>query len=276
MIIATKKETFRILNEYNLIAKKGYGQNFLINYETIKKIAEGANIDDNTLVIEIGPGLGALTQELLNVSKKVVAIEIDKKMVEVLNGNFNSYNNLTIINNDFMKVDLNVLIEQYPEFENVIIVSNLPYYITSDILERVISIQNPKIKRIVAMMQKEVGKKLLQKENKIESYLKVLVDNYCDVKTVMYVSKNDFEPRPKVDSIVLNFVLGNDLYNLDEKFFEIIKECLKNRRKTLINTIPCDDKEKINDVLMELGLKNTVRIEELNIKQMQSIVDKIK
>ena len=275
MIIATKKETFRILNEYNLIAKKGYGQNFLINYETIKKITEGANIDDKTLVIEIGPGLGALTQELLNVSKKVIAIEIDKKMIEVLNGNFNSYNNLTIINSDFMKVDLNVLIDQYPEFEEVVIVSNLPYYITSDILERVISIQNPKIKKIVAMMQKEVGKKLLQKENKIESYLKVLVDNYCDVKTVMYVSKNDFEPRPKVDSIVLDFSLGLDKYCLNETFFDVIKECLKNRRKTLINTIPCEEKEKINEVLIELGLKNTVRIEELSIKQIKDIVEKV-
>ena len=276
MIIATKKETFRILNEYNLIAKKGYGQNFLINYETIKKIADGANIDDKTLVIEIGPGLGALTQELLSVSKKVVAIEIDKKMIDVLKGNFKGYNNLVIINNDFMKVDLNVLIEQYPEFEKAVIVSNLPYYITSDILERVISTQNPKIKNIVAMMQKEVGKKLLQKEDKIDSYLKVLVDNYCDVKTVMYVSKNDFEPRPKVDSIVLDFSLGKDKYCLDETFFEVIKECLKNRRKTLINTIPCEDKEKINEILIGLGLKNTVRIEELCIKEMQDIVEKIK
>ena len=276
MIIATKKETFRILNEYNLIAKKGYGQNFLINYETIKKIADGANIDDKTLVIEIGPGLGALTQELLSVSKKVVAIEIDKKMIDVLKGNFKGYNNLVIINNDFMKVDLNVLIEQYPEFEKAVIVSNLPYYITSDILERVISTQNPKIKNIVAMMQKEVGKKLLQKEDKIDSYLKVLVDNYCDVKTVMYVSKNDFEPRPKVDSIVLDFSLGKDKYCLDETFFEVIKECLKNRRKTLINTIPCEDKEKINEILIGLGLKNTVRIEELCIKEMQGIVEKIK
>lgn len=275
MIIATKKETFRILSEYNLIAKKGYGQNFLINYETIKKIAEGANIGEKTLVIEIGPGLGALTQELLNISKQVIAIEIDKKMVEVLNGNFNSFNNLLIINNDFMKVDLNDIIEQYPEFEEVVVVSNLPYYITSDILEKLISLRNPKIKRIVAMMQKEVGKKLLQKENKIDSYLKVLIDNGCDVSTVMYVSKNDFEPRPKVDSIVLNFSLGKDRYGLDDKFYEIIKECLKNRRKTLINTIPCGDKDKLSAVLNDLKLKSTVRIEELTINDMLNIIKKI-
>jgi 16S rRNA (adenine1518-N6/adenine1519-N6)-dimethyltransferase len=276
MIIASKKETFRILNEYNLIAKKGYGQNFLINHETIKRIVDGCQIREKTLVIEIGPGLGALTQELLNVSKQVIAIEIDKKMIDVLNANFNTYNNLLIINNDFMKVNLWEIIDKYPEYEEVVVVSNLPYYITSDILEKIISLKHPKIKRIVAMMQKEVGKKLLKKETKIESYLKVLVDNYCDVNTVMYVSKNDFEPRPKVDSIVLDFCLNKDKYQLDYYFFEIIKECLKNRRKTLINTMPIDDKSKISDILSALGLKETVRIEELSISQMIAVVEEMK
>ena len=115
MIIATKKETFKLLNQYNLIAKKGYGQNFLINHETIKKIVEGSNITDNTLVIEIGPGLGALTQELLKVSSQVIAIEIDKNMIKVLNDNFSSFNNLKIINMDFMKMNLNELIEIFKE-----------------------------------------------------------------------------------------------------------------------------------------------------------------
>jgi 16S rRNA (adenine1518-N6/adenine1519-N6)-dimethyltransferase len=275
MTIATKKETFALLEKYGLIAKKGYGQNFLINHSTILNIVNGCEISEKTLVIEIGPGLGALTQELLNVSKQVIAIEIDKKMVEVLSNNFSAFNNLKIINNDFMKVDLTELIEQYPEYDEVVIASNLPYYITSDILEKIISLKHPKIKRIVAMMQKEVGKKLLKKEDKIESYLKVLIDNYCTVSTVMYVSKNDFEPRPKVDSIVLDFSLGKDKYCLSETFFDVIKECLKNRRKTLINTIPFENKEKINDVLIELGLKNTVRIEELCIKQIQNIVEKV-
>lgn len=276
MIIATKKETFRILDEYNLIAKKGYGQNFLINYETIKKIVAGANITENTLVIEIGPGLGALTQELLQVSKKVIAIEIDKNMVEVLNDNFKESNNLLIINNDFMKVDLIKLIEENEEFLDVVIVSNLPYYITSDILEKILSTKHPKIKRIVAMMQKEVGKKFLKKESFIESYLKVLIDNYCDVSTIMYVGKNDFEPRPNVDSIVLNFSITKDRYLLDYYFLEIIKECLKNRRKTLVNTLPVENKEKLVGIFENLNLKPTSRIEEINIAQMVKLVEKIK
>ena len=276
MIIASKKETFKILDKYGLIAKKGYGQNFIINYETIKNIVKGSRITDKTLVIEIGPGLGALTQELLNVSKKVIAVEIDKKMIEVLNDNFNDFNYLLIINSDFMKVDLNKLIEEYPDYDDVIIVSNLPYYITSDILEKIISLNHPKIKRVIAMMQKEVGKKLLKKEDKIESYLKVLVDNYCDVSTVMYVGKNDFEPRPKVDSIVLEFLLNKDKYCLDYYFLEIIKECLKNRRKTLINTLPFDDKESICKVLDELHLKSTIRVEEMNVNQLKMVVERLK
>lgn len=275
MIIATKKETFRILKEYNLIAKKGYGQNFLINQATIETIANKCNIKEDTLVIEIGPGLGALTQKLLELSKQVIAIEIDKKMVEVLNENFKDYSNLKIINEDFMKVDLNKLISDYKEYKEVIIVSNLPYYITSDILEKIIYLKHPLITRIVVMMQKEVGKKLLKKEDKIDSFLKVLIDNYCDVNTVMYVSKNDFEPRPKVDSIVLEFIINKDKYKLENYFLEIIKECLKNRRKTLINTLPYD-KEEILKTLNELKVKETIRIEELTIKELLEIVERMK
>lgn len=275
MIIATKKETFRILKEHNLIAKKGYGQNFLINPNTIETIASKSNIKEDTLVIEIGPGLGALTQKLLEISKQVIAIEIDKKMVEVLNENFKDKNNLKIINEDFMKVDLNKLIENYKEYKEVIIVSNLPYYITSDILEKIISSKNKLISKIVVMMQKEVGKKLLKKEDKIDSFLKVLIDNYCEVNTVMYVSKNDFEPRPKVDSIVLEFKTNKDKYNLNDSFLEVIKECLKNRRKTLINTLPFN-KEIILKTLKELNIKETIRIEELNIKELVEIVERMK
>ena len=263
MIKATKKETFRILKENNLIAKKGYGQNFLINYDTIKKITSGLNIKGETLVIEIGPGLGALTQELLNISNKVIAIEIDKNMVEVLKQNLDM-NKLEIINEDFLKVDLNKLIDDNKEYREVIIVSNLPYYITSDILEKIISTGNEKITKIVAMMQKEVGKKFIKKEDKIESFLKVLIDNYCDAKVITHVSKNDFEPRPNVDSIVLEFNLVKDLYNLDMSYFDILKDCLKNRRKSIINTLPYD-KEYVLEKFVKMDVKPTVRIEELTI-----------
>ena len=273
MIIASKKETFRILKEHNLIAKKGYGQNFLINYDVIKNIVDKSQINEKTLVIEIGPGLGALTQELVKVATKVIAIEIDRKMVEVLNSNLN-VSNLEIINEDFLKVDLKLLLEKNSEFEEVIIVSNLPYYITSDILENIISLRHDKIKKIVAMMQKEVGKKLVKKEDKIESYLKVLIDNYCDTNILMYVSKNDFEPRPKVDSIVLIFELNKDIYKLNNDSLKVIRDCLNNRRKTLLNTLPFD-KEKITKTLQNLNFKETLRIEEIKISELLKILNNI-
>ena len=273
MIIATKKETFRILKENNLIAKKGYGQNFLINYDTIKKITSGLNIKGETLVIEIGPGLGALTQELLNISNKVIAIEIDKNMVEVLKQNLDM-NKLEIINEDFLKVDLNKLIDDNKEYREVIIVSNLPYYLTSDILEKIISTGNEKITKIVAMMQKEVGKKFIKKEDKIESFLKVLIDNYCDAKVITHVSKNDFEPRPNVDSIVLEFNLVKDLYNLAMSYFDILKDCLKNRRKSIINTLPYD-KEYVLEKFVKMDVKPTVRIEELTILEFKNILEEL-
>ena len=273
MIIATKKETFRILKEHNLIAKKGYGQNFLINHNIIQNIVEKTNITKDTLVIEIGPGLGALTQELLKIAPKVIAIEIDTKMVEVLKENLASPT-LEIINEDFLKVDLNKLLQENDQYKEVIVVSNLPYYITSDILENIISLRNNKITKIVAMMQKEVGKKLVKKEDNIESYLKVLVDNYCDTKIVLYVSKNDFEPRPKVDSIVLEFDINKDLYNIKEHQLKIIKDCLNNRRKTLLNTLPYD-KQQIITALCKLELKETLRIEEVKIKKMLEIIEVI-
>ena len=272
-MIATKKETFRILEQYNLIAKKGYGQNFIINHEVINTIVNKTNIDENTLVIEIGPGLGALTQKLVEVAVKVIAIEIDKNMVNVIKNEINS-DKLEIINEDFLKIDLEEIIKKNEQFDNVIIVSNLPYYITTDILEKIITTNNKKISKIVAMMQKEVGKKLLKKEDKIETYLKVLIDNYCDVETLMYVSKNDFEPRPKVDSMVLTFHLSKDVYKLENSQLNAIKECLNGRRKTLLNTLPYD-KEKVQKVLEILNIKSTIRLEELEISEFLKILKEV-
>lgn len=274
-MIASKKETIRLLKENNLIAKKGYGQNFLINFNTIRTIADNCFIKEDTLVIEIGPGLGALTEELLRISKKVIAIEIDKNMVRVLKDNFKDNSNLELINEDFLKIDLNELIQKNIGYKEVVIVSNLPYYITSDILEKIISLKHPLISRLVVMMQKEVGKKLVKKEGKIESYLKVLIDNYCDSKVVTYVSKNDFEPRPNVDSIVLEFKIIRDKYQLNYYFFEIIKLCLNNRRKALLNTLPYEKNEIIN-TLKKLQIKETVRIEELKIEEFISIINDLK
>ena len=279
MKIASKNYVFGVLKDYHLIAKKGYGQNFLINENITKGIINNSHISKDDLIIEIGPGIGALSEELLIAFKKVIAIEIDKNMVRVLKDTFVD-EKLEIINEDFLKVDLNELINKNGEFNRVSVVSNLPYYITTDILEKIILADNTKLDKVVVMMQKEVAKKLIKKENKIESLLKFLIDNYCDVREVIYVSKNDFIPRPNVDSLVLELELHKGRYEIEnkEKFLFVLEECLKNKRKflmsNLINILGLE-KEKISGVFKELNLKETVRIEELSVREYVSLINKL-
>ena len=268
--------TKQILNENNAFAKKNFGQNFLISKSILEKIVSEANLSKDDYVIEIGPGLGSLTEFLCINSSKVLCYEIDEKMIEILEKTLKEYKNKKIIFGDFLKQDVKKDIEEYFGADaKVKVIANLPYYITSDILERIISINNKKIIKVVAMMQKEVGKKLVKKEDKIESYLKVLIDNYCDVSIVTYVGKNDFEPRPNVDSIVLEFRLNKDLYNLNEEYFEVVKECLKNRRKSIVNTLPYE-KEYSLSVLEKINVKPMIRIEELTILELKKILEELK
>lgn len=280
MKIATKTHVFKTLEKYQLIAKKGYGQNFLINENVTKNIVEKSSIDKENLIIEIGPGLGALTEELLLKFKKVIAIEIDKNMVNVLKDTFCDESKLEIINDDFLKVNLKEIMNNNLKFNKVSVVSNLPYYITSDILEKIILNRENKLDKVVVMMQKEVGKKLLNKEEKIESYLRFLLTNYCGVKELVYVSKNDFIPRPNVDSIVLEMSLRQEKYPIknEGKFFYIFKECLKNKRKFLLSNlmnILNIDKAELIKIFNELNISENARIEELDVKEYVNLINKI-
>ena len=279
MKIATKNHVFKTLEKYNLIAKKGYGQNFLINEKITTSIVNDMSIDTSDLIIEIGPGLGALTEELLMKFNKVIAIEIDKNMVNVLKDTFNT-EKLEIINQDFLKVDLNEIFNKNKEYIKASIVSNLPYYITSDILEKIILYRENKIEKLVVMMQKEVGKKLIKSDEKIDTFLKFLVDNYCDIKELVYVSKNDFIPRPNVDSIVLEIELhkSKNYIKNEKEFFNLLKNCLVNRRKILLsNLVNLLDinKDIILNVYDKFNIKETARIEELSIREYVNLVNEI-
>jgi len=175
---------------------------------------------------------------------------------------------------------LKQLLNNNNNFNKVSIVSNLPYYITSDILEKIILNRDSRLNKIVVMMQKEVGKKLLNKEEKIESYLRFLLTNYCDIKELVYVSKNDFIPRPNVDSIVLEINLKEEKYPIynEEKFFFIFKECLKNKRKFLLSNlvnILNIDKNYLIAVFNELKIDESVRIEELTVEKYIYLLNKI-
>ncbi|MDY6063324.1 MAG: 16S rRNA (adenine(1518)-N(6)/adenine(1519)-N(6))-dimethyltransferase RsmA [Erysipelotrichaceae bacterium] len=229
--IATLTRTREILNKYGLSPKKGYGQNFIIDPGVVKKIAQASCHADLT-TIEIGPGIGALTEWLLNYSYKVIAYEIDDKLIDVLNENFGEYDNFTLINGDFLKADLSNINDE------CVVCANLPYYITTPILFKLFE-SGIKFKSINVMMQKEVGDRLLARCNMASySALSVVVGHRYDVKTLMKVPKEVFNPKPKVDSIVLTLTPKKLEVDFDVLGFgEFVRNCFNYRRKTLINNL---------------------------------------
>lgn len=258
--IAANGKTIEILKKHNLYFKKNFGQNFIIDPSVVVKIAENS-CDENLITLEIGPGIGALTQQLLRRSKKVYAYEIDTSLIDVLNENLSEFNNLELINQDFLKADLNFLAGQ-----EIVVCANLPYYITTAILFKLFE-SGLNIKSINVMMQKEVGDRLLAKEND-ENYaaLSVIVQYSYEVKKMMKVAKEVFMPKPNVDSVVLSLIPKKQEDDIDkEAFFEFVKQCFNQRRKTLSNNLKsiCS-KEKLVQ-LESFNLKR--RAQELSLKE---------
>ena len=231
-IIATPSRTKEILEKFDLFAKKNYGQNFLTEPGIVSKIAKYAVVSDHTLAIEIGPGIGALTQMLSQEAKKVIAYEIDERLPEVLAYSLEDCENVEIILEDFMQVDLKAIVDQYPE-DDVVVAANLPYYITTPILFKIFE-SNADIKRITVMMQKEVADRFSATVNsKDYNALSVITQYRTTVKQVVKVPRNVFNPKPNVDSSVLQFEFKEkDVTVNEELFFSMIKACFKQRRKT--------------------------------------------
>ena len=258
-----------IINE-QIKAKKQYGQNFLIDKNILKKIVDSSNIE-NKNVIEVGPGLGSLTEYLLLKAKKVVCYEIDNDMVNILNNNFDS-TNLTILHTDFLKVDLKQDINDYFNNEEVILVANLPYYITTAILTKVLE-ESKNIKKIVVMIQKEVAKRLTGKPStKDYNSLSVLIQYYMDAHILFNVSPKSFIPEPAVDSSVILLERKEELLPLtnEEYFLKFNRAIFVQRRKTLYNNLKSFfgyDKEIIEPILIKNGLNLNVRAEELTVSQ---------
>ena len=195
-------EVVRILNNKNLFAKKQYGQNFLVDKNILNKIVDISEITKEDTVIEIGPGMGCLTEYLCIYAKKVICYEIDKDMINILNENLTSkYSNLVIVNQDFLKVDLSEY-ENTNECESVKVVANLPYYITTPIIFKLLS--ETKIKQFTFMVQKEVGERLTGKPNtKDYNALSVVMDYKTNSRLICKVRPNSFYPAPKVESVLL-------------------------------------------------------------------------
>lgn len=273
-----------ILKKYNISANKKLGQNFLINDEVIEKIVDSADISKNDLVIEIGPGLGTLTENLLNNAKKVIAIELDKRMIQILNDRFSLYENFQLINEDVLKVDLKNIIKDEKEnnkIENVKIVANLPYYITTPIIMKLIE-DKLDIESITVMIQKEVAKRLTATPgDRVSGAITYSINYYCSTEEIITVPNSSFIPEPEVESEVIKLILRkNPLVKPinEELFFKLIKISFMQRRKTLLNGITNGkllEKEQIKEILKKVGLNENTRGEALTIEQFAQLADEI-
>ena len=222
------EETKFIIRKYGINADKSLGQNFLIDDNAIEEIIKSADIGNEDLVIEIGPGLGALTKELLEKAKKVIAIELDKRMIEILKDRFSLYNNLEIINEDVLKVDLNNIIEEEKKnnkIKQTKIVANLPYYITTPIIMKLLE-EKTNVESITVMIQKEVADRLCEiPGGKLSGAITYTVYYYAEANKVLKVPKESFIPIPKVDSEVISLKIRKTPIvevNNEKQFFIVI------------------------------------------------------
>lgn len=277
------EETQAILNTYKIQANKSLGQNFLIDDCVIEKIIESSNIEKEDLIIEIGPGLGVLTERLLKKSNNVVVIELDKKMIEILQNRFCLNRNLEIINDDVLKVDLEKLIKNKKEQTNinkVKIVANLPYYISTPIIMKLLE-NRLEISEIIVMVQKEVAQRLGAETGTREAgAITYAVEYYAQATPIIDVPKESFIPSPKVESQVIKLeVRQNPKIEVeDEKLlFNIIQKSFMQRRKTLsnalINNKILDSKEKVEKMFKTLEIPSNVRGENLTLEEFGKIAN---
>ena len=277
-------ETKFILNKYGIHANKSLGQNFLINEEVINQIIEKAEIDEKDLIIEIGPGLGTLTSRLLEKAGKVICVELDDRMITILNDRFKLYNNFELIHDDILKVDLNKIINENL-FENnnikkIKIVANLPYYITTPIIMKLLE-EKLNITSITVMIQKEVADRLIAVPGeKNAGAITYSVYYYAEAEKVLDVENNSFIPEPSVTSTVIKLNIRKEpvIQIKDEKLmFRIIKQAFMQRRKTLVNALSNMDifksKEEIIRMLEDLNINTKVRGEALTIEQYAQITN---
>lgn len=274
-------ETLFIMNKYNIKANKSLGQNFLINEEVIQSIVKNSQIDKDDLIIEIGPGLGTLTKFLLEKAGKVLCVEIDKKMIEILQDRFSLYKNFEVLNYDILKVNIKSLIEKEKKqsnWKNVKVVANLPYYITTPIIMKLLEDELP-VESITVMIQKEVANRLIcipgEKETGAITYS---VYYYAQSQGILDVCPNSFIPEPEVTSKVIKLQIRKAppiTIEKKEEMFRIIKCAFMQKRKTLlnalVNTKVFSNKESGMEILNNLGLDLNIRPEKLTLEDYANI-----
>ncbi|NLK22050.1 MAG: 16S rRNA (adenine(1518)-N(6)/adenine(1519)-N(6))-dimethyltransferase RsmA [Epulopiscium sp.] len=280
-LIATPNKTKEILNKYPFIFRKKYGQNFLIDTHVLNKIINGARITDEDCILEIGPGIGSLTQVLSQYAKKVIAIEIDNQLIPILGETLGECKNIEIIHNDILKVDIKKLVEDKNGNKPIKVVANLPYYITTPIIMGLLE-NNLPVSSITVMVQKEVAKRLIASpNNKDYGAITLTTAYYAKSSIIAKVPRNSFIPRPNVDSAVIHLeVLEKpSVEAIDERlFFRIIKASFSQRRKTLINSLINNNittlsKEEMGGIFKGLGFDEKIRGEMLSIHDFAKLSD---
>lgn len=286
MNINTLNITKKIMNKYNIKANKRFGQNFLIDDNILENIIFSSNISKEDLVIEIGPGLGNLSEYILNNSKFAILIEIDKNMQEILKDRLKNYDNYLLINDDILKINIDELIDDIElknntKYKNVKVVANLPYYITTPIIFKVLQ-DSKKIDDITVMVQKEVAERMVAKpKTKAYGILTIMVEYLSDASIEIIVPNTSFIPAPDVTSAVIKLV-KNKKYsvNNEELFFKLIHSAFAQRRKKLSNSLESThfmdmNKSEIEKLLVKNNISLNIRAEELDINDYINIINNL-
>ena len=279
------EETKFLMKKYKIKANKSLGQNFLINSEVVENIVNSSEITKEDMVIEIGPGLGTLTKYLLDKAGKVLCVELDTKMIKILQDRFLIYDNFEVINTDVLKLNLNDIIyenKKQGKIKDVKVVANLPYYITTPIIMKLLE-EKLDIKSITVMIQKEVEDRLIETPGgKNTGAITYTVYYYCDSEKIMEVPNSSFIPEPEVTSEVIKMNLrSKPVVDIDNNkvMFMVIKSAFMQRRKTLLNALTNTkvflNKEEGLKILNELNLNENVRAEELSIQDFANIAKSI-
>lgn len=279
--LGNPKNTIEVLNKYKFVFQKKFGQNFLIDTHVLEKIIRAADITKDDLVLEIGPGIGTLTQYLCENAREVIAVEIDKMLIPILGDTLSGYQNVTILNEDILKVDINQLVLERNQGKPIKVVANLPYYITTPIIMALFEQHIPLI-NVTVMVQKEVADRMQASPgSKDYGALSLAVQYYAKPYIAANVPPNCFMPRPNVGSAVINLTLHRDetLQVTDESLlFRIIRASFNQRRKTLVNGLNNSpelffSKEAISKALEEMGMSENIRGEALTLKQFAQLTN---
>ncbi|MFD1706533.1 16S rRNA (adenine(1518)-N(6)/adenine(1519)-N(6))-dimethyltransferase RsmA [Siminovitchia sediminis] len=281
--IATPMRTREIMRKYGFSFKKSLGQNFLIDPNILRNITKYAGLTKETGVIEIGPGIGALTEHLARRAKKVVAYEIDQRLLPILDDTLSPYDNIRILHEDVLKADLRQMIEEeFAGIQDMMVVANLPYYVTTPIILKLLEEKLP-VRGIVVMLQKEVGDRIAAKPGtKDYGSLSIAIQYYTTAETVMIVPKSVFIPQPNVDSAVIRMLLREqpaaDVEN-EGFFFDIAKMSFAQRRKTLMNNLTSGlkngkaRKDEIANAIQKAGIDPSRRGETLSMEEFAALSD---